>query len=57
MTGTAVPHRADPTTLLGREAELAVFEGLPHAFWAYIEAPESDEAFALMAGFLSKRLA
>jgi DNA-binding CsgD family transcriptional regulator len=26
LTGTAVPHRADPTTLLGREAELAAVE-------------------------------
>ena len=55
LSHSVMYHRA--LQRAGREAELAVFEGLPHAFWAYIEAPESDEAFALMAGFLSKRLA
>jgi len=54
LSHSVMYHRA--LQRAGREAELAVFEGLPHAFWAYIEAPESDEAFALMAGFLSKRL-
>ncbi|QKS00083.1 alpha/beta hydrolase [Sphingomonas sp. CL5.1] len=40
----------------GVDARLVVFDGLPHAFWAYIDAPESDEAMAAMARFLSARL-
>ncbi|MFT3978076.1 MAG: alpha/beta hydrolase fold domain-containing protein [Sphingomonas bacterium] len=40
----------------GVDARLVVFDGLPHAFWAYIDAPESDEAMAVMARFLSARM-
>lgn len=40
----------------GADADLVVFEAMPHAFWAYILCPESDEAFAIMAKFLMKRL-
>jgi len=32
-------------------ADLVVFEGLPHAFWAYLITPETYEAFAIMADF------
>lgn len=38
----------------GVPAELWLYDGLPHAFWAYIDAPETDEAFADMAAFLSR---
>jgi monoterpene epsilon-lactone hydrolase len=38
------------------DARLVVFDGLPHAFWSYIEAPESDAAFATMARFLRRHL-
>jgi acetyl esterase/lipase len=38
------------------DARLVVFDGLPHAFWSYIEAPESDAAFATMARFLRRQL-
>lgn len=38
------------------DARLLVYDGLPHAFWAYIDAPESDEAMAAMARFLSAQL-
>lgn len=41
----------------GVEPDLVVFEGLPHAFWSYLELPESDEAFRTMAAFFTKRLA
>ena len=34
-----------------------VFDGLPHAFWAYMAAPESDQANELVARFLKDRLA
>jgi monoterpene epsilon-lactone hydrolase len=40
----------------GVESKLVVFDGLPHAFWAYIDAPESDEAFKIMAAFLKSHL-
>lgn len=42
--------------LAGVENKLVVFDGLPHAFWCYLEAPESDEAFRVMARFISSHL-
>ena len=50
LSQTAMFHRA----LLKAQvpAQLVVFEALPHAFWAYLIAPESTEAFELMASFL-----
>ena len=36
----------------GVDARLLVFDGLPHAFWAYMPVRESDEANAQMAAFL-----
>jgi acetyl esterase/lipase len=42
--------------LQGVSANTIVFDGLPHAFWTYIDAPETDEAFKLMANFLLVRL-
>lgn len=38
-------------------ADLVVFEAMPHAFWAYVVCPESDEAFETMAAFFTERLA
>ena len=40
----------------GVESKLVVFDGLPHAFWAYVDAPESDQAFRTMARFLRSHL-
>lgn len=40
----------------GVPASTVVFEGLPHAFWSYIEAPESDTAFVTMARFFRRHL-
>ncbi|KXU29310.1 hypothetical protein A0J57_08045 [Sphingobium sp. 22B] len=40
----------------GVDARLVVFDGLPHAFWAYMDIPETQQANALMAGFLKARL-
>jgi len=37
-------------------AKLIVYDGLPHAFWSYIDAPETDAAFAAMARFFRARL-
>lgn len=54
LSQTAMFHRA----LLKAKvpAQLVVFEGLPHAFWAYLIAPESTEAFEMMASFLASSL-
>jgi len=40
----------------GVTTELIVYDALPHAFWANILAPESDDAFRRMTGFLVKHL-
>jgi len=42
--------------LAGVENKLVVWDGLPHAFWAYMAIPESDEAFGVMAKFLTAHL-
>lgn len=54
LSGTAAFCRALDTA--GGDARLIVFDGLPHAFWTYIEAPESDAAFAAQARFLRRHL-
>jgi epsilon-lactone hydrolase len=55
LSGTAIFGRK----LLeqGVDARLIVFDGLPHAFWAYMPIPESDQANALMATYLKGKLA
>jgi acetyl esterase/lipase len=40
----------------GVPAHLVVYDGLPHAFWTYIDAPETDEAFRTIADFFIKQL-
>jgi monoterpene epsilon-lactone hydrolase len=40
----------------GADAELVVFEALPHAFWNDPALPESKEADQIMARFLDKHL-
>jgi acetyl esterase/lipase len=40
----------------GVEQRLVVFDGLPHAFWAYMAIPESDQAFEIMARWLADHL-
>lgn len=40
----------------GVPANLILFDGLPHAFWSYIDAPETDAAFAAMARFFRIRM-
>lgn len=37
-------------------AKLLVWDGLPHAFWSYIDAPESEAAFAAMVRFFRERM-
>ena len=55
LSGTATFHRA----LLGAgdDAQLVVFEALPHAFWYHFQLPETKEALGLMAKFFDEKLA
>lgn len=54
LSQSTIFHRA--LLKAGTETELVVFEAMPHAFWAYIQAPETDEAFAIMARFFRTHL-
>src|SRR5579862_2198136 len=54
LSSTTVFHRA----LLGAgdDAQLVVFEALPHAFWYHFQLPETKEALELMAKFLNEKV-
>jgi epsilon-lactone hydrolase len=54
LSNTTIFHRA----LLGAgdDAQLVVFEALPHAFWYHFQLPETREALDLMAKFFDQRL-
>jgi epsilon-lactone hydrolase len=54
LSGTTILHRA--YLRAGVDAQLVVFEALPHAFWNNPALPESKEADQLMAAFLDKHL-
>jgi acetyl esterase/lipase len=55
FSGTSILHRA--FLRAGNDnAQLVVFEGLPHAFWNDPNLPESKEADQLMAHFFLKHL-
>jgi epsilon-lactone hydrolase len=55
LSDTALFHRA----LLGagNDAQLVVFEALPHAFWYHFQLPEAKECLELMAKFFEQKLA
>ena len=55
LSGTTILHRA--YLRAGVDAQLVVFEALPHAFWNNPALLESKEADHLMAEFLDKHLA
>lgn len=55
LSGTVNLHRA--LRRAGVAAELEVYDGLPHAFWAWLDCPESEEAFDTMAAFFDRTLA
>ncbi|AXQ27611.1 alpha/beta hydrolase [Solimonas sp. K1W22B-7] len=55
LSQTALLHRA--LLRVGVDADLVVFEGMPHAHWAYLDLPESGEAFGMMARFFEKQFA
>lgn len=38
------------------DVDLRIYEGMMHAFWAWIECPETDEALAAQAAFLARHL-
>ena len=61
----AVVHRTQPAVSQAvrrleadilADAQLAVFEALPHAFWYHFQLPETKEALELMAKFFSEKL-
>jgi acetyl esterase/lipase len=54
LSGTANLCRA--LTDAGVNAELVVYDALPHAFWSVMLAPESDDAFRRMSSFLTRHL-
>ena len=55
LSDTALFHRA--LLSAGDDAQLVVFEALPHAFWYHFQLPETKEALELMAKFFDKQLA
>jgi len=40
----------------GVETDMVIFDGLPHAFWAYMPIPETDEANQAMAKYLASKV-
>jgi monoterpene epsilon-lactone hydrolase len=54
LSGTTILHRA--YLRAGVDAQLVVFEALPHAFWNNPALPESKEADQIMAAFFDKHL-
>ena len=54
LSGTSILERA--FLRAGDNANLIVFEGLPHAFWNDVSLPESREAYTDMADFFMKYL-
>jgi acetyl esterase/lipase len=54
LSSTTLLHRA--YLHAGVDAQLVVFEALPHAFWNDVSLPESKEAYEIMAGFLGRHL-
>jgi len=54
LSETAILHRALLRT--GNDAQLVVFEALPHAFWYNFGLPETKEALELMARFFDEKV-
>jgi len=54
LSGTTILHRA--FLRAGVEAQLVVFEALPHAFWYDYHLPETKEALDLMAKFFDQKV-
>jgi acetyl esterase/lipase len=54
LSGTTILHRA--FLRAGVDAQLLVFEGLPHGFWYEAGLPESQEADRMIAHFFDAKL-
>jgi monoterpene epsilon-lactone hydrolase len=54
LSGTTIFHRA--LVDAGDDAQLVVFEALPHAFWYHFQLPETKEALELMAKFFDEKV-
>ena len=54
LSDTTIFHRALLRT--GNDAQLVVFEALPHAFWYHFQLPETREALELIARFMDEKL-
>jgi acetyl esterase/lipase len=54
LSGTADLHRA--LLRAGVDAQLVVFDALPHAFWYNYDLPETKEALDIMARFVDGKL-
>jgi len=54
LSGTTLFHRA--LLRANVDAQLVVFEALPHAFWYHFGLPETTEALNLMAKFFTDKL-
>jgi len=54
LSGTTIFHRA--LLRSGSDAQLVVFEALPHAFWYHFDFPETQECLELMAKFFDQKL-
>jgi epsilon-lactone hydrolase len=55
LSDTTTLHRA--MLRAGDDAQLIVFDALPHAFWYHFQLPETREALELMAKFFDEKLA
>jgi epsilon-lactone hydrolase len=54
LSDTAMFHRA--LLHAGDDAQMVVFEALPHAFWYHYQLPETKEALDMMAKFFEDKL-
>jgi acetyl esterase/lipase len=54
LSDTTTFHRA--LLHAGDNAQLVVFEALPHAFWYHFTFPETTEALQIMANFFDQKV-
>jgi epsilon-lactone hydrolase len=54
LSDTSTFHRA--LLRAGNDAQLVVFDALPHAFWYHFQLPETQEALGIMAKFFEDKL-
>jgi acetyl esterase/lipase len=54
LSDTATFHRA--LLHAGDDAQLVVFEALPHSFWYNFNLPETAEALQIMANFFDQKV-